>query len=165
MTSDLSDLVVGMVALNGGELVGKTRLQKTFFLLEECGMGGQADFDYHNFGPFSTEVAIATDEAVAADRLLSDEKPGFHEVPYTLYTTAEDSPEVLGNLTAKKATNKLKIMETYSALELEVASTIIYLRDIGYGDDAVEETKLRKPVKATDERVDRAWRLIHDLDL
>lgn len=162
---DLSDLVVGMVALNGGMMVGKTRLQKSFFLLERCGMGSGADFDYHNFGPFSAEVAMATDDAVAVGRLLPEEKPGFHAVPYTLYRTAERPPKFLGELPAGEAAKKLKTMEGCSALELEVAATIVYLHDSGCGKMAVQETKIRKPVKATDERVKRAVQLIRDLGL
>lgn len=162
---DLSDVVVGMVALNGEMMVGKTRLQKSFFLLERCGMGSKADFEYHNFGPYSAEVAMATDDAVAAKRLLPEEKPGFHAVPYTLYSTAEPPPKFLGDLPAAEAAKKLKTMEGYSALELEVAATIMYLRDAGFGKKAVQETKLRKPVKATDERTKRAVNLICDLGL
>lgn len=163
--TDLSDLVVGIVALNGRKVVGKTRLQKSFFLLEKSGMGSGVDFDYHNFGPFSADVALATDDAVAASRLSASEKPGFHAVPYTLYETGEDLPRSLGKLGAQEATRKLAVMESYSAIELELAATIVYLRDIGYGNAAVQETKLRKPVKATDDRVSRALQLIRELDL
>jgi len=42
------DIVVGIVALNAGRLVGKTRLQKTAYLLEKCGMNAEFNFGYHN---------------------------------------------------------------------------------------------------------------------
>ena len=42
-------------------------------------------------------------------------------------------------------------------MALELAATIAFLRDeAGYGEKAVAETQLRKPHKATDERMGRA---------
>jgi uncharacterized protein YwgA len=164
--TDLSELVVGLISLNEGEMAGKTRLQKSFFLLDRMGMGSGVDFDYYNFGPFSVEVAMAADDAVADKRLLVDERPGYYAVPYAFYSTNEPHPKRLGKLTAREAKDKLDIMKEYSALELEVAATIVYLRDDGYADEAaIRETKLRKPVKATDRRVARSLQLIHSLGL
>jgi hypothetical protein len=128
-------------------------------------MESGVEFDYHNFGPFSTDVAIATDDAASDNRLRLEVKPGFHEVPYTLYATDQPPPRSLRKLLADEASQKLNIMDNYSALEMEVAATIVYLRGQGYGENAVEETRLRKPIKATRERVERSLRLIRELSL
>ena len=45
--------VTALVNLNGGRIVGKTRLQKTVYLLKECGIDLGFDFDYHHYGPYS----------------------------------------------------------------------------------------------------------------
>ena len=163
--SDLSDIVVGVVALNDGQLVGKTRLQKTVFLLVACGLESDVYFDYHNFGPFSSDLAIAIDDAVDAGRLDVDKKYGYHEVPYAIYCTEEDAPEELGELPASKVREILQVLSRHSALELEVASTSHYLREAGYGDAAIEEIKVRKPLKASGKRLERSLQLLHDLGL
>lgn len=162
---DICDFVVGMVALNGGKMVGKTRLQKSFFFLEQCGMNSSTEFDYHNFGPFSAEVATALDDAVAIGLLAVEERRGYHSVPYSLYTTSQPAPTDMGFMSSDEVMQKLKVMANYSALELEVAATIVYLRENGFGARAIEETKLRKPIKATAERVARALSLIQELGL
>lgn len=165
--TNLTDLVVGVVALNDGKIVGKTRLQKTVFLLEAAGLGAGIDFDYHYYGPYSVDVAGAVDDAVDAERLQPEVHLGRHSVPYTIYSTDGPKPGQIGELSADEARRLLAKLENYSALELEVAATIVYLRDNGYGADekAIEETKLRKPVKATDKRVHRASQLIGELGL
>jgi len=34
-----------------GELVGKVRLQKTVYLLDQIGMGSGFTYEYHHYGP------------------------------------------------------------------------------------------------------------------
>ena len=161
--SDPIDVVVGLVALNGGQLVSKTRLQKTFYLLEQFGLGTGFEFDYYHFGPFSAELAGATDDAADMGRLTTEVRPGFHEEPYTVYQSENGPPDRLSRLAAAEVREKLDVLGRYSALELEVAATILYLRENGYGDNARAETMARKPLKATEERVERASQLIQDL--
>src|SRR5579863_872303 len=165
ITTDVTDLLVGVIALNGGEMIGKTRLQKTFFLLDQCGMNSGAEFDYHNFGPFSADVATAADDAEAEGRLSAELRPGFHAEPYTRYRTDASPKAFIGGLSRERAAKKLKVMRGYSAIELEIAATIVYLRQNGYEHDAEGETRRRKPTKATKDRVDRALRLIRELSL
>lgn len=162
---DYIDLVTSVVALNGGRMVGKTRLQKTIFLLEAAGLGAEIDFDYHHYGPYSADIASAVDDAVDVGRLRPEVRFGYHEVPYTIYSTDAVPSNRIGALSAAEVQRLLAALDSYSALELEVAATIVYLRDNGYGERAVEETKLRKPAKATDARVRRALRLIDELGL
>jgi len=156
------DCIVGIVALNGGRLVGKTRLQKTVYLLEKRGMSVGFDFEYHNFGPFSVDVARATDFAKAEGRL--DERPqqGFHGVPYSLFETPERAPDRLGKLSAGEASELLQIMGGYSAIELELAATMAFLADEGESD--VDSALIQlKPAKATEERIARAHNLLDEL--
>ncbi len=162
---DLSDLVVGVVALNGGQLVSKIRLQKTLYLLEECGLGSALDFDYRYYGPFSAELARAGDEAADSRRLEATEQHGFHEVPYTVYSTQEQPPPQLGELSADRAKELLIIMDGYTAVVLELATTISFLRRYGLADDPVEKMKRLKPLKATPDRLDKVTRLLREVGL
>ena len=70
-------LVVGLVALNGGQLVSKIRLQKTVYLLDACGLGSGLEFDYANFGPYSADLAQAADEALDSKCLARKELSDF----------------------------------------------------------------------------------------
>lgn len=162
---DLTELVIGVVALNGGEMVGKTRLQKTLYLLESAGLGAGIDFDYHHYGPYSAAAAIATDFAVMSSSLISKERPGYHQVPYTVFSTNERAPNRLGSMSADVAQEKLALLGSYSALELEIAATILYVEKAGLGADPIAEVKRLKPLKATSKRVRRAQSLIDGLGL
>ena len=160
---DLTELVIGIVALNGGTMVGKTRLQKTLYLLESAGLGAGIDFDYHHYGPYSAEVVSATDFAMMSDRLGAEEKPGYHEVPYTVFSTNEKAPNRVGSMSADAAREKLALLDSYSALELEIAATILYVEKAGLSADPIEVVKRLKPLKATSKRIERAQKLIAGL--
>ena len=74
-------------------------------------------------------------------------------------------PDRLGALSAAEVRENLELMARYSAAELEVAASIVFLRDNGYRDDPVAETRRRKPATATANRVAKAQRLIAELGL
>jgi uncharacterized protein YwgA len=157
------DVTVSIVALNGGELIGRTRLQKTAFLLEQCGMDSGLEFEYRHYGPFSADLARGCDDAEFDGRLHMAERPGSREMPYTVFTTNEPAPEYLGNISAPEVRARLAAMRRYSDIVLEVAATIVYLRELG--GDPVEEVKILKPHKATERRIVQAKELIHQLGL
>ena len=70
-----------------------------------------------------------------------------------------------GSIDAERIRDKLAVMKSYSGLELEVAATIHFLKENGYGGDAVAEVKRRKPLKASEKRVERAEELLRKLEL
>jgi hypothetical protein len=163
---ELSELLARLIAVNGGEIVGKTRLQKTIYLLDKLGLHSGCDYEYHYYGPFSAQVAEAADDATLNGELLYEERPGFHSVPYGIYRARSLSvPPNIGALPSKVVSSKLEIMRHYSALELELAATIVFLRDDWFVDDAVRETIRRKPIKADPDRIRRAEQLISELGL
>jgi uncharacterized protein YwgA len=164
--NDLRDVVADVVALNDGEMITKTRLQKTFYFLQVCGLfEDDLDFEYHYYGPFSFDIARAADDAEVQDKIRTSTRPGYHSEPYTVYSSTVREKPACRSFDADRAREKLDILRDYSGLELEVAATINYLRENGYGDDAVEETKRRKPVKASEKRVERAQELSRRLGL
>ena len=57
-----------------GEIVGRTKLQKTFALLELVGLGAGFNFSYHIYGPYSEELSEATDRAVLLQLVKRREK-------------------------------------------------------------------------------------------
>lgn len=160
-------LVAEIVALNDGKkLVGKTRLQKTFYLLDQLGMNSGAEFDYHHYGPYSADVASAAEMATLLHDFESEERhSGARGVPYVVYSSKEEQPKKLGDLPRALAESALTSMAAVSDVVLELAATMVFLRENGYEDDFVEEVRERKPLKATEDRLDRAQKLIKALRL
>ncbi len=162
------DIVFTLVALSGGEVVGRTRLQKEAYLLDRCGANLQIPFTYHHYGPYSFELANGWTDAAAEDRITITENPGRHGVPYSTFklnASPSEDPDSLGDLMSEDARDKLEKMRQASDIVLELAATIAFLWQRGYGERAVEEVRLRKPLKARGERVEKALALLRDLKL
>lgn len=174
------DIAVGLVALNGGELVGRTRAQKVAYLLDRCGADFGLRFTYHHYGPYCFDLANGLDAARAEGRIGHEEKlSARHGVPYSIFTSTggEGDPTGLGGLPAAETRKLLRRMKNESNFVLELAATVVFLRDRWhyYGKDkvaatdatgaAVEETKRRKSLKATPERLDKALALLRELGL
>ena len=70
------EIVVNLIALYGGELVGRTRLQKQAYLLHRCGGQFQLNFVYHHYGPYSFDLADGLTDARVEGQIEIEEKPG-----------------------------------------------------------------------------------------
>lgn len=161
-----ADTVAGLIALNGGRLVGKTRLQKTVYLLQQCGLDSNFEFEYHNFGPFSSELAECTKEAKIDGLIDISESQGFHGVPYSTFTAKIDPPREFLNMSAADVQKLLRMMEGFSAIEMELAATIAFLNDCGVASaDINASVRELKPLKSTGERLDSAHALLEQLGL
>ena len=162
---DLADYVGALVLLNGGKIVGKTRLQKTAYLLEASSIGFGIDFDYHDYGPFSAELAFAADDAESLEYIETNLHPGFHSVPYTIFESTDEAPKFeKGKLTDARR-KALEAMKGCSALILELAATAVFLKENGYRTNSWDEVRKRKPSKATPDLLKQAKKLISDLRL
>ena len=162
------DIVVGLIALHGGELVGRTRLQKQAYLLHQCGANFDVSFVYHHYGPYSFDLVDGLTDARAEGRVKIRERTGSYGVPYAIFKLVDGkSPDYLGSLSSAEIRVLIEKMLKVSDIVLELAATIVFLREEGGypGDQAVEETRARKPLKATDERIDRALTLLDALGL
>jgi len=164
------DIVVNLIALHGGELVGRTRLQKVAYLLHRCGGNFALSFVYHYYGPYSFDLADGCTDARAEGRIEIEERPGRYGIQYAVFRTGEKNgtPVGMGNLALDRAHELVEKMTKVSDIVLELAATIVFFRDEGgYLDrnKAIAETKVRKPIKATDERVARARALLDTLEL
>ncbi len=129
-------------------------------------MGGEFEFTYYNYGPYSQEVSEAREFSVIADRLDEQEEDGFHGVPYFVFQTDETAPEDLGKIPKENAEQYLGVMRKFSSIELELAATIAYLKDIGFEPDEVAEKVVElKPAKATPDKLHAANKLLGELGL
>ena len=164
--NELDELLVQIIALAGGTVVGRTRLQKMVYLLDQCGLNSGCRYDYHHFGPFSSQIAEAAEDACELKLLRYEEKPGFHAVPYGVYQVAKqiEVPGEIGSLPRGVVEGKLDIMRKYTAIDLELAATLKYLLNAEV-KNPIEALKALKSAKSTEERLRKAQELLKEMGL
>lgn len=140
----------------GGELVGRTRLQKLAYLCQLAGFGEEFNFEYYHFGPFSEDLARGMEIATALGQVDEDERRtdwgGSYSV-YSLRLPCQPSDDLRAHF--------LDRAKRLSAIELELAATAAFLFAVeGVGRIAPgnpwHETEARKPEKARNGRLARA---------
>ena len=163
---DPAEYAAAVVEVAGGQIVGKTRLQKIAYLLEAMDLGCGLDFDYHNYGPFSADLAFAVDDAEALGYLKTEERKGYHAVRCTSYCSLPDAPKFDENDRRSERRDALKtMMEQRSAIVLELGATAVYLKRNGYADSVWDEVRKRKGVKSAKPYLDAAKDLVQSLQL
>jgi uncharacterized protein YwgA len=148
----------------GGELVGRTRLQKIAFLLKLAGYEVDFPFEYHHYGPYSEDLSEAMEVAVALGPVREEERNADWGGRYSIYRLTHDvapqDPDRSAFVQRAKAID---------AVELELAATAAYLRvyeGVGslFGDgNPWHETRERKQSKSKDGRLERAYRAYEEL--
>ena len=84
---DNKDKVALTIAEAGGRIVGRTRLQKMFYLLEVAGYLDAFSYSYKHYGPFSEELAQATTMARLSGLVEEAEYPATWGGTYSVFTT------------------------------------------------------------------------------
>jgi uncharacterized protein len=153
--------VARMVRLNGGRIVGKTRLQKTAYFLEALGVGFGLEFDYHHYGPYSEELANLADDAKALGMLDIQPQRSLDGAEYSIFVDKGGGIDDDKRDETRRAV--LRVLESYPAVELELAATADFLEKHGYGPRAWDEMRYRKASKISADRVARARRLLDNL--
>src|SRR3546814_3903364 len=74
----------------GGELVGRTRLQKVAYLTQLAGFADDFQFDYRHFGPFSEELAEAMEIAAGLRFVVEEERHTEWGGWYSIYKLNDD---------------------------------------------------------------------------
>lgn len=163
---DIADLVVDIVALSGGKLVGRTRLQKTVYLLDTVGLKSGASYYYYNFGPFSDEIANG----------ISDSKfvGSLHEVienrmsdgsPFSIFKTRKPVEEIdsIGRLPVDDVAPLLDRFSKSNSTVLELAATIHWLSHVEKVPNWRDELVRRKGSKTKNGRMERAVELLSEI--
>ena len=161
-------VVVNLVALNGGELIGSTRLQKQAYLVHCCGANlDKLDFVYHHYGPYSFELADACIDAEVAGWIVAEEHLGPYGVRLTTYRMnnrpSREARMNIGELAEADAKRVVDHTLRVSSVALELAATAAFLQRQGIYDDVLSELKLRKSRKATHQNLEKAQQLLDDL--
>jgi len=151
-----------------GQIVGKIRTQKIFYLLDQLGMNGGYEFSYHHYGPYSANLASQLDANVMfgddLDECVQETKSGN---AFSTFKLKSNNLEFLsvGDLTVQNARELIQQMKNVSSVVIELAATIHWLSAYEKIADWREELKVRKPQKATDERIEKALNLLGTLGL
>jgi uncharacterized protein len=154
--------IAKVIRLNGGRIVGKTRLQKTVYFLEQLGVGFGFDFEYHYYGPYSEELTAALDDSIALKIVDETIVGGNYEQPYSTFTTEQfPSDEDID----EDRMSILDVLRNYNAIVLELAATADFIKNYSPGREPWKETSMRKSDKATPERIQKAQKLLSDLGI
>jgi len=155
---DLHERAAEIVRDAGGELVGRTRLQKVTYLSQLAGFHVGFPFEYRHYGPYSEELSDAIEIAVGCLLVEEDERPTDWGGWYSIYRSDLDP-----RATATERSNFLRTAKGIGAVELELAATAAFLFEVeGFGrlnsEDPWIETARRKPEKAANGGLNRAKR-------
>jgi uncharacterized protein YwgA len=156
----MADNVRDIISANGGRLVGRTRLQKSDYILEAAGVGYGFEFNYHYYGPYSEELAVAAADAQALGLIDVTWEVSQSGSSYAIYL-AQDVPHQMN----PRRREILQVLSGYGAITLELAATAHFLAQNGYREDPWNETRRRKSVKATPDRMTNAKRLLDQVGL
>ena len=81
-------LVEAVLRAADGEIIGRIRLQKIFYLLEQIGLGAPFRISYHHYGPYSEELSVAVDRAHVLDETISEKKVQTQDGFYSVYSSS-----------------------------------------------------------------------------
>jgi uncharacterized protein len=156
----MAENVRDIISTNGGRLVGKTRLQKSDYILEAAGLGYGFEFSYHYYGPYSEDLAVAAADAEALGLIEVTSEVSQIGSSYAIYV-AQGVPYEMNT----RRREILNILNGYGAITLELAATAHFLAQNGYREDPWGETRRRKSVKASPDRIANAKRLLSQVGL
>lgn len=152
MSKLIERMAAAVVRDAGGQVIGRTRLQKIGYLLELTGLGEGFVFEYRHYGPFSEELARGIELAHIFDYVEEREQRTDWGGFYSIYSASPAVGEASNDDRAAFA----RAASNISAVALELAATAAYLSAEEGVDDPWEETRRRKPQKAADGRLEKA---------
>lgn len=140
----------------GGELIGRTRLQKVVYLTQLAGFGNDFEFEYRHYGPFSEDLARGMEIASAFGQVQEEERQAEWGGWYSIYRLCDAVPPANPDRAAF-----VQRAKEIGAIELELAATAAFLFEVerignGRPGNPWQETRLRKPEKASHGRLERA---------
>lgn len=151
-----------------GKIVGRIRMQKVVYLLEQMGGKSGFRFSYHHYGPYSEELASALDIARVIDGTIEEQEERVDWGAYSVFTLANSNrpiPEKIGDLEWERARSAISAMKNETSVVIELAATIHWLQYKENVADWRTELKVRKPTKADDSRIAKAEALLRTLNL
>lgn len=156
-----------LAATDKKRIVGRIRLQKIFYLMEQLGLESGLKFSYHHYGPYSEELSKSVQSACIVDKLI-EEKVGYTQYgnPFSTYSLLnETEKKCVGKIPKDEATKFLEKMLQRTSVEIEIAATIHWIFQKENLDDWRSELEARKASKANEANINAAIRLLDELGL
>jgi len=155
---DLHKRAAAIVRDAGGQLVGRTRLQKVAYLAQLAGFSGEFPFEYRHYGPYSEELSQAMEIASGLKLIREEERETAWGGWYSIYTLQDNT--TLDTEEDNARHEFISSAANIGAIELELAATAAFLYEQGIvkdrDGDPWEATKKLKPEKADDGRLAKA---------
>lgn len=164
-----NNLIASLLHAADGKIVGRIRIQKIVYLLEQLGLNSGFNFSYHHYGPYSEDLS----QELLFDRIFDKsinetfEKTSFGS-EYSVYTLAESQTEFpthVGALIFDDVKNSVGKMKSTTSVVIELAATIHWLKEKEKITNWEPELKKRKASKATPNNIDRAKKLLAEIEL
>lgn len=140
-------LVAGIIQAAGGSLIGRTKLQKTVYLINAAGWESDFAFRYFHYGPYSETLAEAMENARLLDLIKESKGSTNSGNPYFVYETVSEPEQAI--VFEEPIKCLIKKAGKANAIELELATTALYLAKEEKCDTPWQETKRRKPEKSS----------------
>lgn len=163
---DVAQIVVDIVALSGGRLVGRTRMQKTVYLLDVLGLKSGASYYYYNFGPFSDEIANGISDSKFNGVLNEETEYRISDgSPFSIFKSEMSPTQIhqIGALSVEKVKPILQRFASCNSTVLELAATIHWLAHVEEISDWRSELVRRKGSKTQNGRMEKAAELLKEL--
>ena len=162
------DLLAQIFQAGDNEVVGRIRLQKIAYLLQQKVGGTDLFFTYHHYGPYSRELAASLDRGVAFGEIEERERETRQGATYSIFRwkkAVRKPAETVGPLSMAEAKADVRMLKKQPSVVLELAATIHWLRVKEQVDNWPEQLKIRKTLKATDANIARAEGVLGDMGL
>lgn len=157
-TSEMINRAADVVSNAGGQIVGRTRLQKVTYLLKLAGYVSDFNFEYKHYGPYSEDLARSIELANVFDLVEEDERPTEKGGFYSIYRCAPRNTNE--DQTAREFSSRAA---RSGAIALELAATAAYLKAEEGVEDPWDEVANRKPEKASAQNLQAARLLYQEL--
>lgn len=162
------ELLAQIFEAGDNEIVGRIRLQKIAYLLQQKSGGTDLFFTYHHYGPYSRELAASLDRGVAFGEIEEREHETRQGATYSIFCwkkQALEPADSVGPLPMAEAKGDVEMLKKKPSVVLELAATIHWLIAKEQVDNWREQLKIRKTLKATDANIARAEGVLRDLGL
>ncbi|MCK4625840.1 MAG: hypothetical protein KAV00_11050 [Phycisphaerae bacterium] len=148
------------------QLIGRTRLQKTVWLLQRLGAPMEYEYRMYFYGPYSE--GVQSDIGLLEQLKLVEEAPGQSAdgSPYYAFSAREQAVSWAESEEVKKYQDSIQLISGADPVVLELAATYEAFREMGYDhEDAMERLRRKKGSKCDEGRDDLAINLLYQLGL
>jgi uncharacterized protein YwgA len=163
----IEEMIAHLLEASGGEIVGRIRLQKMIYLLDQLGLGSGLRFTYHHYGPYAEGITIATQRAEFINKTIQEtETESSYGGKFSKFRLVNPLPcQKVGELDFERARNYATIMKNETSVVLELAATIHWLKETEKVLDWHDELISRKPQKASELNIFKAQGLLNQLGI